>query len=78
MGEICTNQTRQFLPGLPRHAFYDFVRSIFSMDCFERLFHMNGLTRRLKPGSVPTIWKKSSAELTTRERRKVSKYKFRA
>ena len=44
----------------------------FSTDCFERLFHLSGVSRRLKPGAVPTIWKKSPAQITTRERRKVS------
>jgi hypothetical protein len=43
----------------------------FSTDCFERLFHLDGLQRRLKPGSVPTIWRKAPAQLTTRDRRKV-------
>ena len=43
----------------------------FSTDCFERLFHLDGLQRRLKPDSVPTIWRKAPAQLTTRDRRKV-------
>ena len=45
----------------------------FSADCFERLHHLSGETRRLKPGSVPTIWKRSPAQITRRDRRKVSK-----
>jgi hypothetical protein len=43
----------------------------FSTDCFERLFHLDGLQRRLKPDSVPTIWRKAPTQLTTRDRRKV-------
>jgi hypothetical protein len=35
----------------------------FSTDCFERLFHLDGLQRRLKPDSVPTIWRKAPAQL---------------
>ena len=45
----------------------------FSTDCFERLFHLNGVTQRLKSGAVPTIWKKSPVQITTRDRHKVSK-----
>ena len=44
----------------------------FSTDCFERLLHVSGVSRRLKPGAVLTIWKKSPAQVTTRHRRKVS------
>ena len=62
-----------------KHAnFYPISREIrfmicsdhFSTDCFERLFHLDGLQRRLKPGSVPIIWRKALAQLT-RDRRKV-------
>ena len=45
----------------------------FSTDWFERLFHLNGVSRRLQSGAVPTVWKKSPAQITTRDRRKVSK-----
>ena len=45
----------------------------FLTDCFERLFNLNCVTRQLKSGAVPTIWKKSPAQITTRDRRKVSK-----
>jgi hypothetical protein len=57
---------------LANHAnFYPSSREIrfmicldhFSTDCFERLFHLDGLQRRLKPDSVPTIWRKAPAQL---------------
>ena len=32
----------------------------FSAECFERSYHMKGTTRRLKQGSVPSIWKKTT------------------
>ena len=63
-----------------KHAnFYPSSRAIrfmiclehFSTDCFERLFHLDGLQRRLEPDSVPTIWRKAPAQLTTRDRCKV-------
>ena len=44
----------------------------FSTDCFERLFHLSDVSRRIRPGAVPTIWKKSPAQITTRDRRRVS------
>ena len=30
----------------------------FASECFERLIHLNSSVRWLKPGAVPTIWKK--------------------
>ena len=29
----------------------------FETDCFTRAVHVKGTERRIKPGSVPTIWK---------------------
>ena len=47
----------------------------FTEDCFRRLFHMEGNVRRLQPGSIPTIWRKSEKSvdqpLSHRSRRKV-------
>ena len=46
-------------------------------QCFERSYHMEGSTRRLKLGSIPTIWKKptTSPETSSRQRREASEYK---
>ena len=44
----------------------------FTVDCFTRAFPMKGIKRVLKPGSVPTIWKKPSETLSKRSRRTVS------
>ena len=50
----------------------------FSADSFERAYHIKGVSRRLKLGAVPTVWKGKSKltedEFTPRQRRKVSKY----
>ena len=47
----------------------------FNEDCFKRLFHMEGNVRRLEPGSIPTVWRKSEKSvdppLSHRSRRKV-------
>ena len=47
----------------------------FTEDCFRRMFHMEGNVRRLQPGSIPTIWRKSEKSvdqpLSHRSRRKV-------
>ena len=43
----------------------------FTNDCFTRAYPMKGLARRLKPGAVPTIWKKTSAPISQRSRRRV-------
>jgi hypothetical protein len=40
----------------------------FSTDCFERLFHLDGLQRRLKPGSVHAYYLEESACATNNER----------
>jgi len=44
----------------------------FTKDCFTRSVYVKGIERRLKPGSVPTIWKKASVSLSERSRRRVS------
>ena len=44
----------------------------FETSCFTRAFPMKGVSRRLKPGSVPTIWKKTATPLSERSRRRVS------
>ena len=50
----------------------------FSADSFERAYHIKRVSRRLKLGAVPTVWKGKSKltedEFTPRQRRKVSKY----
>ena len=44
----------------------------FTSDSFTRSVNVKGSERRLKPGSVPTIWKKDSVSLSKRSRRRVS------
>ena len=70
---LCRRQTKRanFYPS-SREIRFMICSDHFSTDCFERLFHLDGLQQRLKPSSVPTIWKKAPAQLTTRDRRKVS------
>ena len=48
-----------------------FVRTIFQRIVLSVYFIwiIDGLQRRLKPGSVPTIWRKAPAQLRTRDRR---------
>ena len=43
----------------------------FTNDCFTRAYPMKGLAKRLKPGTIPTIWKKTSAPISQRSRRRV-------
>jgi len=31
----------------------------FNKDCFKRLFHMEGNAKRLEPGSIPTVCRKT-------------------
>ena len=40
-------------------------------DCRTRAYRMKGLARRLKPGAIPSIWKKTSAPISQRSRRRV-------
>lgn len=40
----------------------------FTNDCFTHAVHIKGTERRLKPGSVPTIWKKATVSLSGRSR----------
>ena len=49
----------------------------FETDCFTRAVHVKGTERRIKPGSVPTIWKVTSGSISERSRRRVSKAQFR-
>ena len=46
----------------------------FTSDCFTRAVHIKGTERRLKAGSVPTIWKEASVSLSERSRRRVSEF----
>jgi len=46
----------------------------FTSDCFTRAVHVKGTERRLKAGSVPTIWKEASVSLSERSRRRVSEF----
>ena len=46
----------------------------FTRDCFTRAVHVEGTLRRIKRGSVPTIWKSKSISSSNRSRRQVSKY----
>ena len=35
------------------------------LQVFKRLFHMEGNVKRLEPGSIPTVWRKTEpAELS--------------
>lgn len=45
----------------------------FTNDCFTRAVHIKGTEKRLKPGSVPTIWKKATVSLSGRSRWQVSR-----
>ena len=44
----------------------------FEADCFTRAVHVRGTERRIKPGSVPTIWKVTAGPMSERSRRRVS------
>ena len=46
----------------------------FTRDCFTRAVHVKGTERRIKRGSVPTIWKSKSVSSSNRSRRQVSEY----
>ena len=46
----------------------------FETDCFTRAVHVKRTERRIKPGSVPTIWKVTSGSISERSRRRVSKF----
>ena len=48
----------------------------FKTDCFTRAVHVKGTEKRLKPGSVPTIWKETPGSISERSRRRVSKGPF--
>lgn len=43
----------------------------FTDDCFTRSIHIKGTERQLKPGSVPSIWKKGSVSLSERTHRRI-------
>ncbi|PFX13505.1 uncharacterized protein LOC111345958 isoform X1 [Stylophora pistillata] len=43
----------------------------FTDDCFTRSVQIKGTERRLKPGSVPSIWKKGSVFLSERTRHRL-------
>ena len=44
----------------------------FETDCFTREVHVKGTERRIKQGSIPTIWKVTSGSISERSRRRVS------
>ena len=46
----------------------------FTRDCFTRAVHVRGTERRIKRGSVPTIWKSKSVPSSNGSRRQVSEY----
>ena len=46
----------------------------FETDCFTRAVHVKVTEIRIKPGSVPTIWKVTSGSISERSRRRVSKF----
>ena len=48
----------------------------FTAECFTEAFYEKGTRKYLKPGSVPAIRKKTSAIISERDRRMVSKYLF--
>jgi hypothetical protein len=48
----------------------------FSADSFQRAYHIQGVTRRLNLGAIPTVWKAKFSdedEFSPRQRRKVSR-----
>ena len=57
---------------MKRANFHPSSRESCFTICLERLFYLNGVSRRLKPGAAPSIWRKSPEQITTRDRRKVS------
>ena len=46
----------------------------FETDCFTRAVHVKGTERRIKQGSVPTIWKVTSGSIRERSRKPVNKF----
>ena len=48
----------------------------FMAECFTQAFYEKGTKKYLKPGSVPTIRKKTSAIVTEQNRQMVSEYLF--
>ena len=52
----------------------------FSMDSFQRAYHIKEVSCRLKLAAVPTVWKAKSKlsedKFTPRQRHKVSKFLF--
>ena len=46
----------------------------FETDCFTHAVHVKGTERRVKPGSVPTIWKVTSGSISERSQRWVGKF----
>ena len=46
----------------------------FKTDCFARAVHLKGTERRIKPGSVPTVWKVTSDSISERSHRRVSRF----
>ena len=44
----------------------------FEANCFTRTVHVKGTERRIKPGSVPTIWKVTEGSMSERSQRRVS------
>ena len=46
----------------------------FETDCFTHAIHVKGTERRIKPGSVRTIWKVSSGSISERSQRQVGKF----
>ena len=49
-------QRKDFNPTGP----FEIYLQHFETDCFTRAVHVNGTERRIKQGSVPTIWKATS------------------
>ena len=43
----------------------------FETDCFTRAVHVKGTKTRIKPGSVPTIWKVTPGSISERSQRRV-------
>ena len=44
----------------------------FTENCFERIFHVEGSKRTIRPHAIPTVWKKGPEKSpSTRSRRKV-------
>lgn len=57
----------------PEGKLFGICSNHFKKECFQRTVHIPGQLRKLKKGSVPTIWKEEEENMTNRGRRQVSR-----